>query len=144
MVAGDRGDEAGKRVKTVEAPPGHARDVELLERHGKPFAKRLDQGLLARPAAQKAERLFRFANRSLERRKELGGDGVGLANRPDRLDVDANRRGFREREQRYVVAVRDVEVPSVVLEAGLAVCAVRELGGLGAQAAARAEPLGQA
>ena len=83
-------------------------------------------------------------SQSLERREELGGDGVGLADRPDRLDVHADRRGFREGEQRYVVAMRDVEVPAVVLEARLAVCTVRELDGFGSHSEPRAELLAQA
>src|SRR5688572_28331434 len=94
MTAGQRGNEARKRSKAVQAPARRARQIELLDGHGKAVAEGLGESFLARPALEESQRpVVRGESRIrrvLAARKKSCCDVVGFANGAHRFDIDSH------------------------------------------------------
>jgi len=117
LFSGKRRDEAGFGCKTFDAPAARrTRSVELAGRSAKAAAQALRERLLARPDPQETQRaLIRGKDTvvtALTRGEKALGDGVRLADRPDRLQVDAELAPARKGVQRELVAMRHVEAPA--------------------------------
>src|SRR6267142_2398583 len=100
------------------------RHLDVVERHGQAVANGLDDGFLARPAIEESEwpvaRFERCVDLALAPGKCPRRDIVGLAQRTDRLDVDADFAATGKGIHGDVLAVRYVEMQTAAGERRLA------------------------
>ena len=145
------GEEAGGGVQVAQGPsrrlagrpgdgqeprslPGGKGDIEMIQGHHQPFADRLQESLLAGPAAEEGGELQgpgdRLKRRSFSRREEPFDNVLQFGHRADLLDVDPDTPAAGCRQQGESPRVREVELGwrplAGALDGRLAVGAVAE------------------